>query len=185
MGRFKNFFKNRFRKEAPVTPEETEFIHNLREALLRAQGSEIPDTPLESSSSEGFDGFDSIVDTKDLPRPVVPSVSVEEEALDEDSSSDDIYAHHIRARIFRQRITTPMGKVVTIAFVGQLKDGSLAWIGNDDLSFGHSDPSVFSPLSPSAGDEIRAKVFGYAWGCVLGALVPDTYRTVENEKPAL
>jgi hypothetical protein len=56
----------------------------------------------------------------------------------------------------------------------------LAWIGNDDLSFGHSAPAVFSPLSPSAGDEIRAKVSGYAWGCVVGALVPDSFRTAEQ-----
>lgn len=77
---------------------------------------------------------------------------------------------------------------MTIAFVGQLKDGSLAWIGNDDLSFGHSDPSVFLPLSPSAGDEIRAKVIGYAGGCTVGPLVPNSFRTAEQvdserEKP--
>ena len=105
MGRFKNFFKNRFRKEEPVTSEEPEFLENLREALLRAQGSEIPEIPLESSSSEGLDGFDSIVDVEDLPQPDLPSVSVEEEALDEDSSVDEIYAHHIRARISRRRGT--------------------------------------------------------------------------------
>ena len=188
MGRFKSFFKNRFRKEEPITPEETEFIHNLREALLHAQGSEVSDIPLESSSSEGFDGFDSIVNAKDLPRPVVPSVSVEEQALEEDSTVDEIYAHHIRARISRRREASPSGKLVTIVFVGQLKDGSLAWIGNDDLSFGHSDPSVFSPLSPSAGDEIRAKVIGFAWGCTVGPLVPNSFRTAEQvdserEKP--
>ena len=194
MGRFKNFFKNRFRKEAPVTPEEPEYLKTLRENLIRGRGFENPQRPVEASSSSDFDDFDSVVLSSPAPKPAelpqskIPSVSIEEQALDEDSSVDEIYAHHIRARIFRQRITSPMGKVVTIAFVGQLKDGSLAWIGNDDLSFGHSDPSVFSPLSPSAGDEIRAKVFGYAWGCVLGALVPDTYRTVEQvdgdrEKP--
>jgi hypothetical protein len=186
MSRFKNFFKNRFRKEEPITPEETEFIHNLREALLRAQGSEISEVSPEASSSSDTDVFDSVVpfspatEPAELPHSKIPSVSVEEQALDEDSSVDEIYAHHIRARIFRQRIASPMGKVLTIAFVGQLRDGSLAWIGNDDLSFGHSDPSVFSPLSPSAGDEIRAKVIGYAWGCVVGALVPDSFRTAEQ-----
>lgn len=180
MGRFKNFFKNRFRKEEQVTPEETEFLQNLREALLRAQGSEIPEIPLESSSSAGLDGFDSNVDVKEFPQPDLPPVSVEEEALNEDSSTDDIYTHHVRARIFRQRNTSPIGKVITIAFVGQLKDGSLAWIGDDDLSFGRSDSSDFSPHIPSAGDAIRANVIGYAWGCVVGALVPDTYRTAEQ-----
>lgn len=186
MGRFKNFFKNRFRKEEPITPEETEFILNLREALLRAQGSEISEVSPEASSSSDTDVFDSVVpfspatEPAELPHSKIPSVSVEEQALDEDSSVDEIYAHHIRARIFRQRIASPMGKVLTIAFVGQLRDGSLAWIGNDDLSFGYSDPAVFSPLSPSAGDEIRAKVIGYAWGCVVGALVPDSFRTAEQ-----
>ena len=180
MGRFKNFFKNRFRKEEQVTPEETEFLQNMREALPLEMESEIPEIPLEYSSSAGLDGFDSNVDVKEFPQPDLPPVSVEEEALNEDSSTDDIYTHHVRARIFRQRNTSPIGKVITIAFVGQLKDGSLAWIGDDDLSFGRSDSSDFSPHSPSVGDAIRANVIGYAWGCVVGALVPDTYRTAEQ-----
>ena len=152
----------------------------MREALPLEMESEIPEIPLEYSSSAGLDGFDSNVDVKEFPQPDLPPVSVEEEALNEDSSTDDIYTHHVRARIFRQRNTSPIGKVITIAFVGQLKDGSLAWIGDDDLSFGRSDSSDFSPHSPSAGDAIRANVIGYAWGCVVGALVPDTYRTAEQ-----
>jgi len=86
----------------------------------------------------------------------------------------------LRAKISRQRDTTPFGKVVTITIVGKLKDGSLAWIGNDDLSFGHSAPDVFSPHSPSPGDETRAKVFGFAWGSTVGALIPNTFRTAEQ-----
>ena len=186
MSRFKDFFKNRFRREKPVELEEPEYLKTLRENLIRGRGFENPQIPVEASSSSDFDDFDSVVpfspapEPAELPQSKIPSVSIEEQALEEDSSVDEIYAHHIRARIFRQRITSPMGKVITIAFVGQLKDGSLAWIGNDDLSFGHSAPAVFSPLSPSAGDEIRAKVIGYAWGCVVGALVPDSFRTAEQ-----
>ena len=77
MGRFKNFFKNRFRKEEQGTPEETEFLQNLREALLSAQGSEIPEIPLEASSSAELDGFDSKVAVKEFPQPDLPPVSLE------------------------------------------------------------------------------------------------------------
>ena len=144
MGRFRNFFKNRFRKKKPVELEEPEYLKTLRENLIRGRGFENPQIPVEASSSSDFDDFDSVVpfgpapEPAELPQSKIPSVSVEEQALEEDSSVDEIYAHHIRARIFRQRITSPMGKVLTIVFVGQLKDGSLAWIGNDDLSFDHS-----------------------------------------------
>ena len=146
MGRFKNFFKNRFRKEEQVTPEETEFLQPLQEPLLRAQGSEIPEIPLESSSSAGLDGFDSNVDVKEFPQPDLPPVSVEEEALNEDSSTDDIYTHHVRARIFRQRNTSPIGKVITIAFVGQLKDGSLVKVEGAQKKFGWFRTSMVHAL---------------------------------------
>jgi hypothetical protein len=186
MSRFKNFFKNRLRRKQPVELEEPEYLKTLRENLIRGRGSENPSMLAESSSSAGFDVFDSVdsfesvAEPAKVPQPEIPSVSVEEQALDEDSSVDEIYAHHIRAKISRKRDTAPFGKVVTITIVGKLKDGSFAWIGNDDLSFGHSAPDVFSPHSPSPGDETRAKVFGFAWGSTVGALIPNTFRTAEQ-----
>ena len=186
MSRFKNFFKNRLRKKKPVELEEPEYLKTLRENLIRGRDFENPSMSVEPLSSAGFDVFDSVdpfesvAEPAEVPQPEVPSVSAEEQALDEDSSVDEIYAHHIRAKISRQRDTTAFGKVVTITVVGQLKDGSLAWIGNDDLSFGHSAPDVFLPHSPSPGDETRAKVFGFAWGSTVGALIPNTFRTAEQ-----
>jgi hypothetical protein len=186
MSRFKNFFKIRLRKKQSVELEEPEYLKTLRENLIRGRDSENSSMSVEPLSSADFDAFDSadpfspIEETAELPQPEIPSVSAEEQALDEDSSVDEIYAHHIRAKISRQRDTTAFGKVVTITVVGQLKDGSLAWIGNDDLSFGHSAPDVFLPHSPSPGDETRAKVFGFAWGSTVGALIPNTFRTAEQ-----
>ena len=186
MSRFKNFFKNRLRKKKSVELEESEYLQTLRENVIRGRDFENPSMSVEPLSSAGFDVFDSVdpfesvAEPAEVPQPEIPSVSVEEQALDEDSSVDEIYAHHIRAKISRQRDTSAFGKVVTITVVGQLKDGSLAWIGNDDLSFGHSAPDVFLPHSPSPGDETRAKVFGFAWGSTVGALIPNTFRTAEQ-----
>ena len=155
MSRFKNFFKNRLRKKKSVELEESEYLQTLRENVIRGRDFENPSMSVEPLSSAGFDVFDSVdpfesvAEPAEVPQPEIPSVSVEEQALDEDSSVDEIYAHHIRAKISRKRDTSPFGKVVTITIVGQLKDGSFAWIGNDDLSFGHSAPDVFSPYSPS------------------------------------
>jgi hypothetical protein len=187
MSRFKNFFKIRLRKKKPVELEEPVNLKTLREHLIRGRGSENPSMSVEPLPSgtlvidfDSADSFSPVAEPAEVPQPEIPSVSVEEQALDEDSSVDEIYAHHIRAKISRQRDTTAFGKVVTITVVGQLKDGSLAWIGNDDLSFGHSAPDVFLPHSPSPGDETRAKVFGFAWGSTVGALIPNTFRTAEQ-----
>jgi hypothetical protein len=187
MSRFKNFFKIRLRKKKPVELEEPEYLKTLRENVIRGRDSEnslMSVDPLSSGTLvidfDSADPFSPLTETAEVPQPEIPSVSVEEQALDEDSSVDEIYAHHIRAKISRKRDTSPFGKVVTITIVGQLKDGSLAWIGNDDLSFGHSAPDVFSPHSPSPGDETRAKVFGFAWGSTVGALIPNTFRTAEQ-----
>jgi hypothetical protein len=187
MSRFKNFFKIRLRKKKPVELEESEYLKTLRDVVIRGRDSEnslMSVDPLSSGTLvidfDSADPFSPLTETAELPQPEIPSVSVEEQALDEDSSVDEIYAHHIRAKISRKRDTSPFGKVVTITIVGQLKDGSLAWIGNDDLSFGHSAPDVFSPHSPSPGDETRAKVFGFAWGSTVGALIPNTFRTAEQ-----
>ena len=187
MSRFINFFKNRLRKKKPVELEEPEYLKTLRENLIRGRDSENSSMSVEPLPSgtlvidfDSADSFSPVAEPAEVPQPEVPSVSAEEQALDEDSSVDEIYAHHIRAKISRQRDTSAFGKVVTITVVGQLKDGSLAWIGNDDLSFGHSAPDVFLPHSPSPGDETRAKVFGFAWGSTVGALIPNTFRTAEQ-----
>lgn len=199
MSRFKNFFKNRLRKKKPVELEVSKSLEYQRGAtnpqikppVDKSYPMPMPASPGSNTSfprpvnpfprpNEGFDPFESVAEPAEVTQPEIPSVSVEEQALDEDSSVDEIYAHHIRAKISRQRDTSAFGKVVTITIVGQLKDGSLAWIGNDDLSFGHSAPDVFLPHSPSPGDETRAKVFGFAWGSTVGALIPNTFRTAEQ-----
>ena len=54
MGRFKNFFKNRFRKKKPVELEEPDYLKTLRENLIRGRGFENPQKPVEASSSSGF-----------------------------------------------------------------------------------------------------------------------------------
>ena len=158
--------------------EEDTQIRPAPNVKTRPQRPVVP--PLSAPQPPSANSPAPFIGVTKSPQIEIPSVSVEEQALDEDSSVDEIYAHHIRAKISRQRDTSAFGKVVTITVVGQLKDGSLAWIGNDDLSFGHSAPDVFLPHSPSPGDETRAKVFGFAWGSTVGALIPNTFRTAEQ-----
>jgi len=187
MGKIRDFFRLNRRRKGIVLHEQSgakfefEFPPD-NFSPLEAEPS-FPSSPPFSSDgfSESEDSIGSDLSQEENQQPEISiAVSREDELLNEDSSTDELYAHHIRARIVRERSTSPMGKLMKISIVGVLKDGSIAWTGEDDSSFGQSTAELFQGFSPEAGDEVRAKVIGYPWGCSIGALLPDTYSRAED-----
>ena len=92
----------------------------------------------------------------------------------EESSVDEIFAHHIRRRFFRSRDTTQRGRMLTITILGFLRDGSIAWIGDDSSAYGNCDEETLGLESPQVGDEVRAKIVSHAWGHTIAAVDPRT-----------
>ena len=100
--------------------------------------------------------------------------------FDEETSVDEIFAHHIRMRFFRPRDTTLRGRMLTITILGQLRDGSIAWIGDDSSAYGNCDTADLEIESPQIGDEIRANIVSHAWGHTIAAVDPRTHVTAEE-----
>lgn len=118
------------------------------------------------------------------PRPIVdvafdelPGISQE---FGEETSVDELYAHHIGQKFFRERDTTLRGRMVTVSILGTLRDGNIAWVGNDTSSYGHCDVSLFGRNEVGGGDEIRARVVSHSWGHTLEAVDTNSYLTAEE-----
>jgi hypothetical protein len=70
--------------------------------------------------------------------------------------------------------------MVTVSILGTLRDGNIAWVGNDTSSYGHCDVSLFGRTEVGGGDEIRARVVSHSWGHTLEAVDTNSYLTAEE-----
>lgn len=108
---------------------------------------------------------------------VVEGISHE---FEEDTTVDELYAHHIRQKFFRDRDTTRKGRLVTVSILGPLRDGTIAWVGDDSSAYGQCSVSVFDREQVGLGDEVRARIISHPWGHTIEVVDHQTYLTAEE-----
>ena len=176
MGRIADYFaRRRLRKSAKRAPDVSTVIDDPVERTLPRMSPE-DEALLFFEREKAF--------SPPPPRPVVdvafdelPGISRE---FGEETSVDELYAHHIGQKFFRERDTTLRGRMVTVSILGTLRDGNIAWVGNDSASYGHCDVSFLGRDEVGSGDEIRARVVSHSWGHSLEAVDPNSYLTAEE-----
>ena len=171
MGRISDFFARRKQRRLlrkgdtgpttlpPLPPEEEARIFLERQAEFTPP----PDPFARAVDDVAFD--------------VVEGISHE---FEEDTTIDELYAHHIRQKFFRERDTTRRGRLVTVSILGPLRDGTIAWVGDDSSAYGQCSISVFDREQVGLGDEVRARIISHPWGHTIEVVDHQTYLTAEE-----
>lgn len=112
-------------------------------------------------------------DRSTTPDPAAHADTSYDETPDFDAATADVlHAHHLRRYFGCATQSPPNGTIRTVTIVGELKDGSIAWHGDDDSVCGRTTRDVLEGVSPVRGQTLRARVVTHLWGCHLAAVVP-------------
>lgn len=171
MGRIADFFSRRRQRKLlrkgdggvstlpPLPPDEEAQLFLEREAVF----APAPDPFARAVTDVAFDEVEGI-----------------SHEFEEDTTVDELYAHHIRQKFFRRRDTTRKGRLVTATILGPLRDGTIAWVGDDSSAYGQCDISVFGREQVGLGDEVRARIISHPWGHTIEVVDHQTYLTAEE-----
>lgn len=71
------------------------------------------------------------------------------------------------------------GELMTVTVLGELRDGSIAWINHERTMCGRTGRIILGDLDPAEDDTFRALVVSHVWGHTLKAVIPGSL-----ERPA-
>lgn len=100
-------------------------------------------------------------------------LEISDAALDfAELTTDQQYAKIMSAFVGQRPTSKAGGELIDIMILGELLDGSIAWVNEKLTAFGQMHPEMLGDELPMPDDRLRARVTSYPWGHVVTAVAP-------------
>ena len=89
---------------------------------------------------------------------------------------DDEYAQYLHYFVLDENVSKINGELLEVQIIGQLLDGSFAWVNEERRVCGVVTQSQLGDVSPFPDDRFRARIVSYPWGHIVETVVPGSLR---------